>query len=133
MQPKFISFLSNHGTYQNFPSIDAMGEEPEAQAKARELLKNSGNNCMKVRSWFSAGVITLHFVGDYVPIKPSKTNRTQYREFYGHNKKSHDSHGFSRGNASEDAQNRHHGDFKENPSLSMGEALKQLTDELAAL
>ena len=133
MQPKFISFLSNHGTYQNFPSIDAMGEEPEAQAKARELLKNPGNNCVKVRSWFAHGVITLHFTGEYVPVKPSKTSRTQYREFYGHNKKSHDSHGFSRGSASEDAQNRHHGDFNKNEGLSMGEALKQLTDELAAL
>jgi len=133
MQPKFVSFLSNHGTYQNFPSIDAMGEEPEAQAKARELMKNSGANCTKVRSWFNAGVITLHFTGEYVPVKPSKTSRTQYREFYGHNKKSHDSHGFSRGNASEDAQNRRGDDFKENPSLSMGEALKRLTDELAAL
>jgi hypothetical protein len=133
MQPKFISFLSNTGTYQNFPSIDAMGEEPEAQAKARELLKNSGNNCVKVRSWFSAGVITLHFVGDYVPVKPSKTNRTQYREFYGHDKMSHDSHGFNRGSASEDAQNRRGDDFNKNEGLSMGEALKQLTDELAAL
>lgn len=133
MQPKFISFLSNHGTYQNFPSIDAMGEEPEAQAKARELLKNSGANLVKVRSWFAHGVITLHFVGEYVPVKPSKTSRTQYREFYGHDKKSHDSHGFNRGNASEDAQISHHGDLKKNEGLSMGEALKQLTDELAAL
>ena len=133
MQPKFISFLSNAGTYQNFPSIDAMSEEPEAQAKARELLKNSGSNCVKVRSWFAHGVITIHFVGEYVPVKPSKTSRTQYREFYGHDKKAHDSHGFNRGNASEDAQNRRGDDFKENPSLSMGEALKQLTDELASL
>lgn len=133
MQPKFISFLSNHGTYQNFPSIDAMGEEPEAQAKARELLKNSGANLVKVRSWFNAGVITLHFTGEYVPVKPSKTSRTQYREFYGHDKKSHDSHGFNRGSASKDAQNAHQDDLNKNEGLSMGEALKQLTDELAAL